>query len=165
MLPAVSAASERAVRAITDRLRAYADRGVFRRFGVRALGRGRLEARFLWHAPEPHRLVIDPARRTLTFVDLLPGVGYPSAMDRALRAFLAGRFAPELPEHRRLDPRRLAVRAINRGGAVSIELRAKRGDLAYATEKLVKLVNEIFFSFLAGPYEEYMVRHFGAPEE
>jgi hypothetical protein len=146
-------------------LRRYADRGLFRAFGVRRASAERVEYRFSWHAPWPHRLVVDERRRTATLTDLLPEVPYRSDMERALRRFLLQRGSAELPEHRRIDARRVQVRARNRGGRISIELQAAPGQLEYAVEKALKLLNEIFLSFLAGPYDEYMVRVFGAPEE
>ena len=86
-------------------------------------------------------------------------------MELALRRFLEGRAADGVPEHRRIDPRRARVRVRNRGGAVSIELEAAPGQLTYAVERAVKLLNEVFLSFLAGPYDAYMVRVFDSPEE
>jgi len=146
-------------------LRGYADRGVFRGFGASEGRRGSLECRFLWHAPEPHRLRFEPGRSELVFVNLLPGVPYPSEMDRALRSFVAGRASDDLPGHRRIDPAKASCRCRNRGGKVSIEVRCLDGDVEYAAGKAVKLVNEIFLNFLAGPYDGYMIEHFGAPEE
>ena len=99
------------------------------------------------------------------FVDLLPGIPYPSEMDRALRSYVASRSNPNLPEHRRLDPAKADVRCRNQAGSVSIEVRCLDGDFEYAATKAVKLVNEVFLDFLAGPYDGYMIEHFGAPEE
>ena len=146
-------------------LQRYADRGIFRGFGARSTGDGVLECRFLWHAPHPHRLRFESRRGALVFVDLLPGIPYPSAMDRALRAYVAGRSSDALPEHRRLDPARAQARCRNRAGRVSIALHSVDGDFEYAASRAVKLVNEVFLDFLAGPYDGYMVEHFGAPEE
>ena len=146
-------------------LQRYADRGIFRGFGTGATRSGGLECRFLWHAPEPHRLRFDPRRKTLVFVDLLPGIPYPSALDRALRSYVAGRSSGDLPEHRRLDPTKANAGCRNRAGSVSIEMRCLDGDFDYAATRAVKLVNEVFLDFLAGPYDAYMIEHFGAPEE
>ncbi|MDE2851354.1 MAG: hypothetical protein OXP74_12190 [Acidobacteriota bacterium] len=146
-------------------LREYADRGIFRGFGASEDRNGSLECRFLWHAPEPHRLRFDPGWNELVFVDLLPEVPYPSEMDRELRRFVAGRSSDGLPAHRRIDPAKVSCRCRNRGGKVSIEVRCLDGDVEYAASKAVKLVNEIFLNFLAGPYDGYMIEHFGAPEE
>ena len=146
-------------------LRSYADKGIFRGFGPRVDRSGNLECRFLWHAPERHRLRFEPGRSTLVFVDLLPEVPYPSDMDRALRAFVAGRSGEELPAHRRIDPKKANCRCRNRKGKISIEIRCLDGDFEYTANKAVKLVNEVFLNFLAGPYDGYMIEHFGAPEE
>lgn len=146
-------------------LRGYADKGIFRGFGSSVDRNGNLECRFLWHGPESHRLRFEQGRGALTFVDLLPGVPYPSEMDRALRRFVAGRSSATLPAHRRIDPAKASCRCRNRAGAVSIEVHCLDGDLEYAANKAVKLVNEIFLNFLAGPYDGYMIEHFGAPEE
>lgn len=147
------------------RLRNYADKGIFRGFGTSEDRKGNLECRFLWHAPEPHRLRFEPRRRAVVFVDLLPGVPYPSEMDRELRRFVAERASDDLPAHRRIDASKVSCRCRNRGGKVSIEVRSLDGDVEYAAGKAVKLVNEIFLNFLAGPYDDYMIEHFGAPEE
>ena len=146
-------------------LKRYADRGIFRGFGARLLDADRVEYRFSWHAPRPHVLRVDARRRTVTLRDLLPELPFRSPMERALRRFLEGRAADGVPEHRRVDPRRARIRVRNRGGAVSIELEAAPGEMAYTVERAVKLLNEIFLSFLAGPYDAYMVRVFGSPEE
>ena len=93
-------------------------------------------------------------------------------MDRAFRAWVRDRSSDGLPEHRRIDPRRLTVACTNRGGSVSVALAlqrrgaaSEREDWEYAARKGVSLVNEIFHGFLRGPYNEYMVQNFGEPEE
>ncbi len=93
-------------------------------------------------------------------------------MDRAFRAWVRDRSSDGLPEHRRIDPRRLTVACTNRGGSVSVALAlrrrgaaSEREDWEYAARKGVSLVNEIFHGFLRGPYYEYMVQNFGEPEE
>lgn len=150
---------------VTAELRRFADRGVFRGFGRRELRGGRFEFRFHWHAPWPHRLLFDPERRTLVLRDLLPDVPYRSRIDREFRAFLAARSGRELPAHRRIDPSRLRLEASNRAGTISVRGSVAEGELRYAANKTVKLLNEIFLGFLAGPYDQYMVEVFGAPEE
>ncbi len=146
-------------------LQKYADRGIFRGFGARPGRGGGLECRFLWHAPEPHRLRFEPRRNALVFVDLLPAIPYPSAMDRSVRSYIAGRNSENLPEHRRLDPAKANAGCRNRAGAVSIEVRCLDGDFEYAATRAVKLINEVFLDFLAGPYDGYMIEQFDAPEE
>ena len=110
-------------------------------------------------------LRFDPRSGTLALPNLLPNVPYPSSMDRALRAFVAERSSADLPDHRRIDPKRATVRCHNRAGNVTIALAVAKGHGAYATKKAISLVNEIFHSFLRGPYTEYMVENFGELEE
>ena len=152
-------------RAVARGLQSYADRGVFRGFARRPAAGGRDEYRFLWLTESPIVLRFDPRSRTLALPDLLPNVAYPSAMDRALRAFLAQRSSADLPPHRRIDPKRVEVRCRNRAGNVTITLAVAKGHGAYATKKAISLVNEIFHGFLRGPYYEYMVENFNEPEE
>ena len=151
--------------AVTRALRSYADRGVFRGFAVNPAARGRVEYRFSWLHETSFVLVLDPRSRSLTFRDLLPGVAYPSPMDRAFRAFLKERSDPALPNHRRIDPDRVRVKGANRGGTVSLSIEVLRSDWSYATKSAVSLVNEIFHGFLRGPYFQYMVDNFGEAEE
>ena len=147
-------------------LQTYADRGIFRGFGASVDRNGNLECRFLWHAQEPHLLRFDQRRRALVFVDLLPGVPYPSEMDRALRAYVAGRSREDLPEHRRLDPGESERRLPGTAPApCRSRCAASDGDFEYVATRAVKLVNEVFLDFLAGPWDGYMIEHFGAPEE
>jgi hypothetical protein len=156
----------------TRALREYADRGVFRGFS-HAVGRGgRDELRFRWLAGSTFLVRLDPASRSLTLYELLPNVPHRSEMDRAFRAFLRERSSDQLPEHRRIDPRRIAVGCANRGGKLSVALALRRRgavhereDWAYAARKGVSLMNEIFHGFLRGPYYDYMVENFGEPEE
>lgn len=126
---------------------------------------GDLLCRFLWHSAEPHRLRFKRKTGLLVFVDLLPGIAYPSAMDRAVRTFVDGRYSTILPAHRRIDPLKMRTRCRNRGGKMSIEAKCFDDDYEYTATRAVKLVNEIFLDFLAGPYDAYMIEHFGAPEE
>jgi hypothetical protein len=153
-------------------LREYAERGVFRGFAAASGQGGREDFEFRWLAGATFRVRLDPRAKRLTFSDVLPNVPRRSAMDRAFREWVRDRLSDRLPEHRRIDPRRVAVACTNRGGSVSVALALRRGSAAreredweYAARKGVSLVNEIFHGFLRGPYYEYMVRNFGEPEE
>ena len=152
-------------RAVARGLQSYADRGVFRGFVRRPAAGGRDEYRFLWLTESPIVLRFDPRSGTLALPDLLPNVPYPSPMDRALRAFLTHCASADLPAHRRIDPKRVAVRCRNRAGKVTITMAVRKGHGAYATKKAISLVNEIFHGFLRGPYYEYMVENFDESEE
>ena len=77
---------------------------------------------------------LDPRSRRLTFGDLLPNVPHRSAMDRAFRAWVRERASDGLPEHRRIDPRRVTVACTNRGGSVSVALALRRRGAARERE-------------------------------
>ena len=157
--------------AASDALREYAERGVFRGFAERPGRNGGQDFEFRWLAGTLFRVRLDPATRRLTFRDLLPNVPRHSPMDRAFRAWVSERASDALPEHRRIDPRRVSLACTNRAGNLSVALALRRrggaltDDWSYAARKGVSLVNEIFHGFLRGPYYDYMVRNFGEPEE
>lgn len=157
--------SSGASKIVSEVLRQYADRGIFQGYGERTARTGSIEYYFRWHAPEPHRLVYQPEQSRLIFPDLLPEVPYRSRIDRDLRKWIRDRFSPSLPEHRRLDPERISVSIHNHKASLSLSLSFEPHNALYACRKAVKLVNEIFLGFLSGPYEDYMVKTFGAPEE
>ena len=158
--------------AAADALREYAERGVFRGFAERPGKNGGQDFEFRWLAGATFRVRLDPVTRRLTFRDLLPNVPRHSAMDRAFRLWVSERVSDSLPEHRRIDPRRVSVACTNRAGNLSVALALRRrggaalaGEWSYAARKGVSLVNEIFHGFLRGPYYDYMVLNFGEPEE
>ena len=146
-------------------LRSYADRGVFRGFVCREKPHGRREYSFRWLTDATFHLRFDPASDTLTVQDLLPNVPYRSDMDRSFRSFVGQRSSDELPEHRRIDPKRVELRCSSRKGSLSVTFDVKGRHFDYATRKAVSLVSEIFHGFLRGPYYEYMVENFNEPEE
>lgn len=145
-------------------LRDRADRGVFRSFAS-ARVRGRLDCSVVWLREQPIRIVFDPKRGKLEFRDLLPNLPARSSLYKDFRKFLKGRSAASLPPHRRIDPDRVTVRGRNRKGFVSVALVSLDRDWEYAVSKGLKLVNEVFLSFLRGPYYEYMVSNFHEPED
>jgi hypothetical protein len=173
--PDRSRVKERSVgagKAAGETLRGYAERGVFRGFAERPGRNGGQDFEFRWLAGATFRVRLDPAARRLTFRDLLPNVPRHSAMDRAFRVWVNERASDSLPEHRRIDPRRVSIACTNRAGKVSVALALRRrggvalaDEWSYAARKGVSLVNEIFHGFLRGPYYDYMVLNFGEPEE
>jgi hypothetical protein len=151
---------------VTEQLRSYASRGVFRDFSEQLLPRGRTEYRFSWLTSRPVHAVYDARTRVLKLIDLLPGIASRSAMDRALRDFIASRQSAKLPPHRRISRALVpTVKCTNRGGAISLSLTLNAKRTADATRQAVLLISEIFQSFLAGPHHEYMVEHFGISED
>ena len=146
--------------AVSGILEEYAERGVFRSYSQVESSDGVTRFRFLWLTPEPFDVVFDARRDALQFRDLLPGIPPGSELAAELKAFVRGRTAGDLREHRRLDPARLRVIYRNRGGSVSLTFLIQNGDYEYGVRKAVNLVNEIFLSFLTVYHAPYMVRHF-----
>jgi hypothetical protein len=154
------------VDAVTEQLRSYATRGVFREFNVTALPRGRTEFRFTYLTPRPVHAIYDSKTSVLKLPDLLPAVAARSRIDRALREFLIERRSSKLVEHRRLSKKLVpTLRCSNAGGNLTLALTLNRRHHGDATRQVVHLVSEIFQNFLAGPYHQYMVEHFGASED
>jgi hypothetical protein len=78
-----------------------------------------------------------------------------------LKAFIRSRQSDDLPDHRRLDRRKVQIRTSMRSGKIQLVLKIKDGDTEYAVRKLVHLVNEIYLAFLAdGKYFDYLVETF-----
>jgi hypothetical protein len=151
---------------VIEQLRSYAQRGVFREFAVKPQTAERVEFRFVWLTPKPVRAKFDAKSNLFTVIDLLPDILPRSEMDRALRAFVDGRFSTKLPAHRRIS--RSLVRkltCVNRRRAVSIRLTLGTRDPAEGARQAILLISEIFQNFLAGPYHEYMVRNFDLRED
>lgn len=140
----------------------YAAKAVFRGFSAHPKRGGRAVYKMIWHHDRPFELLLDTARKTLQFPQVLPGVPMRSAMYRELRAFLKERQSGELPEHRSVDPAKARLTVANERGMVSVTMTVKDSDFDYATRKLIHVVHEIFLVFLVdGPYLEYMVEQLG----
>jgi hypothetical protein len=147
-------------------LQHYALRGSFRAFSEVGEPSAKAEFRFTWFRDVAFRVVFDAQRRTLTFVNLLPGIPARSEMDRALRAFVSMYTSTEVPLHRRVELRRVGVSVVNRGGAISLVFRFKTRDMTYAVRKAVHLVNDILQDYLNdGRYVQYNVDHFNLNPE
>ena len=139
----------------------YAQRGVFRAYGDRHAEGGRSRFSFKWHTDVPLTVTYDPARRALVFRDLLPAVPSRSDMYRELKEFVRVRTSRALPEHRRVDPRKVTTAFRNRAGVVSLVVSLKDAHLEYGVRKAVNLIHEVFVQFLREPaYFDYMVEHF-----
>jgi len=139
----------------------YASRGIFSGFSRQQQRTGR--ARFLlrWHRDQLFEWVWNEAKQTLRISCVLPAVPADSAMYRALKAWLAARQDEALPDHRRCERNKVALKTYNRGGDVALTLHVLDGDVEYAVKKLVNLVNEIYQDFLSsGLYFDWMVETF-----
>lgn len=144
----------------------YAQRGSFRSFSEVPGVSSKLEFRFTWFRDVAFRVTFDTTRRTLSFVNMLPGIPARSEMDRHLRTFVAMYTSTAVPEHRRVDPRRVVVKVVNRGGAESLVFTLRTRDTAYGVRKAVHLANDILQDFLNdGRYVEYNVEHFNLNPE
>jgi len=152
--------------AVADQLKYYAMRGVFREFSAKPLGKQRVEFRFVWLTARPIHAVFDAKPNVLKIVDLLPGVAPRSPMHRALIEFIGGRFSKTLPEHRRLSKTVIReLKIANRKEAITLALTLNARQAGEGARQAVHLISEIFQSFLAGPYHEYMVREFDVRED
>jgi hypothetical protein len=148
-------------------LQHYATRGAFRSFSEVAGTSDRSPTfQFLWFRDVKFRVIYRSTTRTLTFVDVLPGVRSRSEMDRHLRVFVRSRSDKSLPEHRRVDLRRVGVTVLNRKAAISIAFVLKPRHIEYGTKKAVHLIHEVLMDFLNEPqYVEYNIDHFNLNPE
>ena len=106
----------------------------------------------------------DRAAATLTFKELLPEVARASPLLADVEALIRAQSGPTVVKHRRIDRRRLDVRCVHRRGKVSLVLHAKGRSEAYAVQRGVNLVHEIFM-LLQTSYPEYLWDAFGLPAE
>ena len=114
----------------------------------------------LWHRDRAFELLADTRKHTLRFPLVLPQVPARSEMYRELQQFIAAKHDKNLPDHRRIDPRKASVRCANRAGNVSLTMTLRGRDYEYATRKLIHLVHEIYVAFLPDGHYEYMVEAF-----
>ena len=147
-----------------EALQGYADRGVFRGFSERKGRGGTREFRFTWLTREPITLVYDAAAATLTFRDLLPDVARASPLLAEVQELVGNRSSRALPAHRRIEARRVALTCSYRRSAVSVILQVKGRQHAYAVQRGVNLVNEIF-TLLQASFPEYLCEQFALPAE
>lgn len=149
-------------RAVGEVLRDYARRGVFRDFTESNMRIGRIVFRMLWHDQRTYRFVFDREASELSFPALLPGVTARSPRFRELKLFLRSYSIPEstpesipepaqeLPEHRRLDPRKGELRLFVRHGALTLGVAVKNGEYEYCTRRMVQLAQDVLTMFLSG---------------
>jgi hypothetical protein len=139
----------------------YARRRVFQGFSRGPTSAGKASFQVAWHRGRVFELTFDAHAGALRLSDLLTDIPSDTTMYQDLKAFIRSRQSDDLPDHRRLDARRIQIRMYNRGGNILLVLKAKDGDSEYAVRKLVHLINEIYLTFLAdGQYIDYMVETF-----
>jgi hypothetical protein len=142
-------------------LAGYAERRVFHGFSRGPTSGGKANFQIAWHRGRVFELAFDADAGALRLPELLTGIPADSPMYEELKGFIRSRRSNDLPDHRRLDTRKIQIRTYNRGGNVFLVLKAKDGDSEYAARKLVHLINEIYLIFLAdGKYFDYLVETF-----
>jgi hypothetical protein len=151
---------------VRSALQHYADRGAFRSFSEVGTRGRKTSFQFLWFRDVKFHVTFDDATRVLTFVDVLPGVPARSPMDAALRRFVASRALRSVPEHRRVDLKKVGVRVVNRGGALSVAFTLQPRHVEYGVKKAVHLVHEVLMDFLNDSlYVDYQIAHFNLNPE
>ena len=105
-------------------------------------------------------LSYDPARRVLSFKNLFPNVTARSPIAAALREAVAERSTDRVPAHKRLDGRRAQASCGIRGGSFSLTMRVRGEHEAYAVQRLLGLVNELFL-VLHESFPDYLSAEFG----
>ena len=150
--------------AVRERLKEYADRGVFRGYTERPARLGRILFRFSWLARDPYDLQYEPRTGTFVFLNALPKVAARTPLARALKTFVKGRSDESLPEHRRIDPTRASVSAFVRRGEMRLSVVARRGHHAYAANRVVNLMHEVYL-YLNSYYPEYLWENYDVPQD
>ena len=142
-------------------LAGYAERRVFQGFSRGPASRAKASFQIAWHRGRVFELAFEVRTSTLRLSELLTGVPADSSMYGDLKDFIRSRQSDDLPDHRRLDPRKIQIRTYNRSGNIMLVVRITDGDNEYAVRKLVHLINEIYLTFLAdGKYFDYLVETF-----
>ena len=146
---------------VGDILEGYASRGIFKGFSRQGDGRQHAQFKVLWHHQQRFLLAWDDARQSLRIACVVPAVPAKSAMYRDLKTWLKGRQQDCLPDHRRCNVDKVALRTYNKQGDVALTLRILDGDIDYGVRKLVSLVNEIYLDFLSsGLYYDWLLETF-----
>lgn len=149
--------------AVAAALQHYADRGVFRGFSV-TQERGRRLFRFVWLSHQIMTLSYDPRTAVLSFAQLFPGVDPRSTLLRELKIIVADRATPAVPAHKRIDRRRVRLSFTVRHGAASLTLGVRGKHHAYAVQRALNLVNDLFLALHAS-YPDYLIDQFGFSSE
>ncbi|HEX5430440.1 MAG TPA: hypothetical protein VFW83_00630 [Bryobacteraceae bacterium] len=148
--------------AVAEVLEGYAARGIFRGFGKGPAEKSKASFQLIWHYDRRLDLILNAAKRTLTFPELLPGIPAGSGMYREYKKFLAERHSDAVPAHRRIDMAKARVTCSNRRGSVAVAVTIQDCDWEYATRKLINTADETVKDFLGdGPYFDYLVDHMG----
>lgn len=146
---------------VSQVLSAYAERRVFHGFSRVSAAGAKARFQIAWHRGRVFELTFDAKTCTLRLPELLTNVPGRSPMYADLKAFIRSRQSDELPEHRRIEAKKVQIRTYSHNDSVLLVLKATDGDGEYLVRKLVHLVNEIYLSFLAdGKFFDYLVETF-----
>jgi hypothetical protein len=151
---------DRGTEAVSTALQRYAARGVFRGFSTRPPRNGRHDFRFTWLTRQPMTITYEPKSRRLSFRNLLPRVRRFPGLLAQLKHVLDEHATRAVPAHRRIDGRRARVTGSTRRGAFSIALQVRGPHEAYAVQRSLNLVNQLFL-VLHASYPEYLIECFG----
>ena len=147
-------------------LQTYADRGIFQNLSCNNIENKVSEFKFHWMTDKQFSMRLNVIKHQLELRNILLSVRYRSDMDNAFRRFLLARCAEEVPNHRRIDGKRLSIKARNKNSDVSVSIGFSESDSRLAVKTSINLLHEIFNNFLVeGPYQNYMVEMFNLPEE
>lgn len=149
---------------VHQKLKTYADRGVFRSFDVGATKGSKTEFRFVWLEDAQMKLVFDHTKGSLQLKNLLPNIESRSFLDNDLRAFIKKRADAALAAHRRVDPKRATLHYTNRKQSVSLTLSVLNNQYAYGVTKLLNMTNETF-GHLHMNHVQYLWENFDVPQE
>ena len=127
------------VAVVRERLKVYADRGVFQDFSETKGRYGTINFEFLVF--DDNRVTVEFAERdhTLVIRNMLRDV--PADVYAGLQDFLAVLFDRDLPPHRRLDRRSADVHFVKRRRHVSLVVKVRGHRYNYAVEKLISLIS------------------------
>ena len=155
---------DRGTAAVAGALQRYAARGVFRGFSTHPGRGGRHDFRFTWLTRQPTVMSYDRRTRALTFTRLLPEVGSYPGLSGELKRLVDEHRGAAVPRHRRIDARRVRVACAVRRGDFSLTLALRGPHHAYAVQRGVNLVNQIFL-LLQANCPEYLIECFGFPSD
>ena len=149
--------------AVAAAMQHYADRAVFRGFSV-TQERGRRVFRFTWLSRQTMTLTYDPRTAMLSFAKLFPGIDSKSALLDELKTIVQERTTRAVPEHKRIDGRRVTLGVTVRNGAASLTVGVRGAHHAYAVQRALNLVNDLFLALHAS-YPDYLIEQFGVSSE
>ena len=153
-----------AVDVIRQRLKTYAEQGVFQGLSETAGRQGKTTFNFVWLLGNEFSLVVDPEKHEIVVKNLLPAIANRSFIDKDLRQYIAGRTDHNLPAHRRLNTDFVTLAYTNRKQNVSLVMRADKEQHKYAIKALLGTLNDLF-AYLNLYHIDYLHTNFGVPEE